>query len=208
MKTSWHCVKSALLKSQSQGLWRGHNMGNYCTCVSIGKNFKSRLLNNYWARIVQIYINIFWGRAESRFRNHGFGGRAVGAKLGNIIFKFAFKGGIIRKSPQDPLHKKSSNSHKSFLLKCNNEGNYFCRCLLGKNWPIWLRWAMWPLGFLFSKECCLIYLHLSIVLGACCITYQLTNMYMYMCPPTWANPGIFTTVNSITNFFLKRSNDE
>jgi hypothetical protein len=62
------------------------------------------------------------------------------------------------------MHQKSSNLHRIFMFKCRNEfhimpwrpgigwsdkeENYFCGCLHRKNWLLWLRWAMWPLGFL------------------------------------------------------------
>jgi hypothetical protein len=41
--------KNSLEKSLSwsPGPWRGHNMGNNFTYVSIGKFFKNLLLNNY-----------------------------------------------------------------------------------------------------------------------------------------------------------------
>jgi hypothetical protein len=39
MKDYWHYLKSNLLKSVL-GVGRGHKMGNYFTCVSMGKVFK------------------------------------------------------------------------------------------------------------------------------------------------------------------------
>jgi hypothetical protein len=60
----------------SRGSGGGHNMGNYFTSVSMGKFFKNLLLNNCWAKIVQIYIKAYWCSAEFKI------GGAVWATLG------------------------------------------------------------------------------------------------------------------------------
>jgi hypothetical protein len=41
MKASLHSIESDLLKSWSLGVWRGHNMGNFFTVVSMGKGGKA-----------------------------------------------------------------------------------------------------------------------------------------------------------------------
>jgi hypothetical protein len=81
-------IKKTLLTSQSPGVGKGHDIGNYCSCISMREVFKNILLNNYWARIAQINIKVFWGSAESRFKNPGFGGRAVWVTLWNTILNF------------------------------------------------------------------------------------------------------------------------
>jgi hypothetical protein len=89
MKAFWHSVKSNLLKSWSLGVERGHNMGNYFTCVSMGKVFKN-LSKNYWARIDQIYV-----KARIKIlKSCGRVRRAAGATVRKTIFERAFEGNI------------------------------------------------------------------------------------------------------------------
>jgi hypothetical protein len=78
----------------------------------------------------------------------GGGGGAVVVTVGKTIFTRVYKGKIIKKKSQDPLHRKNSNLRKSFLFKCRNEFHimqwsprigwghnkeiYFCRWLHGE----------------------------------------------------------------------------
>jgi hypothetical protein len=72
-----------------------------------------------------------WSLASDRKRVMGWGE----GSWGHIREYRCLKGEITRKYLQDPLYEKTSNSHQSSLLKCNNKDMHAvttCRCLLGK----------------------------------------------------------------------------